>query len=132
MLHQHMCMLLLNIKLCNSSTCTVQPPGYSLAHCTLEPLHSPLCSVLYLDIDIHHGDGVEEAFYLTDRVMTVSFHKYGDFFFPGTGALIDIGEQRGRYYTLNVPLKVSSRRCGYVLCVGMIAGHIALYTVMTV
>jgi acetoin utilization deacetylase AcuC-like enzyme len=29
------------------------------------------CSVLYLDIDIHHGDGVEEAFYLSDRVMTV-------------------------------------------------------------
>lgn len=29
-------------------------------------------SVLYVDIDIHHGDGVEEAFYLTDRVMTVS------------------------------------------------------------
>ena len=40
--------------------------------------------VLYIDIDIHHGDGVEEAFYITDRVMTVSFHKYGDFF-PGTG-----------------------------------------------
>ncbi|KAF6730963.1 Histone deacetylase 3 [Oryzias melastigma] len=31
--------------------------------------------VLYIDIDIHHGDGVQEAFYLTDRVMTVSFHK---------------------------------------------------------
>lgn len=41
--------------------------------------------VLYVDIDIHHGDGVEEAFYTTDRVMTVSFHKYGDFFFPGKG-----------------------------------------------
>jgi histone deacetylase 1/2 len=40
--------------------------------------------VLYIDIDIHHGDGVEEAFYVTDRVMTVSFHKFGDFF-PGTG-----------------------------------------------
>ena len=31
--------------------------------------------VLYIDIDIHHGDGVEEAFYTTDRVLTVSFHK---------------------------------------------------------
>jgi acetoin utilization deacetylase AcuC-like enzyme len=31
--------------------------------------------VLYIDIDIHHGDGVEEAFYTTDRVMTTSFHK---------------------------------------------------------
>eukprot|EP00879_Flechtneria_rotunda_P029411 GHRR01031814.1.p1 GENE.GHRR01031814.1~~GHRR01031814.1.p1 ORF type:complete len:398 (+),score=95.05 GHRR01031814.1:808-2001(+) len=61
--------------------------------------------VLYVDIDIHHGDGVEEAFYLTDRVLTVSFHKYGDFFFPGTGDIKDIGEQRGRYYSLNVPLK---------------------------
>jgi histone deacetylase 1/2 len=43
-------------------------------------------TVLYVDIDIHHGDGVEEAFYTTDRVMTVSFHKYGEYF-PGTGDL---------------------------------------------
>jgi histone deacetylase 1/2 len=33
--------------------------------------------VLYIDIDVHHGDGVEEAFLTTDRVMTVSFHKHG-------------------------------------------------------
>ena len=38
--------------------------------------------VLYIDIDIHHGDGVEEAFYTTNRVMTVSFHKFGEYF-PG-------------------------------------------------
>uniref|UniRef100_A0A183C1X2 histone deacetylase n=1 Tax=Globodera pallida TaxID=36090 RepID=A0A183C1X2_GLOPA len=60
--------------------------------------------VLYVDIDVHHGDGVEEAFYTTDRVMTVSFHKYGDFF-PGTGELKDVGAGRGRYYSVNVPLK---------------------------
>lgn len=42
--------------------------------------------VVYIDIDVHHGDGVEEAFYTTDRVMTVSFHKYGEYF-PGTGEL---------------------------------------------
>jgi histone deacetylase 1/2 len=59
--------------------------------------------VLYIDIDVHHGDGVEEAFYLTDRVMTVSFHKYGDFF-PGTGNIDDIGERDGKYYSVNVPL----------------------------
>ncbi|KAL1178214.1 hypothetical protein V6Z11_A03G082800 [Gossypium hirsutum] len=46
--------------------------------------------VLYVDIDVHHGDGVEEAFYTTDRVMTVSFHKFGDFF-PGTGHIRDVG-----------------------------------------
>jgi histone deacetylase 1/2 len=60
--------------------------------------------VLYIDIDIHHGDGVEEAFYCTDRVMTCSFHKYGDFF-PGTGAITDLGAKKGKYYSVNFPLK---------------------------
>ncbi|KAM0688492.1 Histone deacetylase 2 [Conglomerata obtusa] len=60
--------------------------------------------VLYIDIDVHHGDGVEEAFYTTDRVMTVSFHKYGEYF-PGTGSLEDIGELKGKNYAVNVPLK---------------------------
>ncbi|XP_058589542.1 histone deacetylase 3 isoform X2 [Neofelis nebulosa] len=61
--------------------------------------------VLYIDIDIHHGDGVQEAFYLTDRVMTVSFHKYGNYFFPGTGDMYEVGAESGRYYCLNVPLR---------------------------
>ncbi|OHT06032.1 Histone deacetylase 1 [Tritrichomonas foetus] len=60
--------------------------------------------VMYIDIDIHHGDGVEEAFYTTDRVLTVSFHKYGDFF-PGTGHIDDIGTCKGKHYSVNVPLK---------------------------
>ena len=60
--------------------------------------------VMYIDIDIHHGDGVEEAFITTDRVLTVSFHKYGDFF-PGTGHVDDIGIGRGKHYAVNVPLK---------------------------
>ena len=61
--------------------------------------------VLYLDIDIHHGDGVEEAFYTSDRVMTVSFHKYGDYFFPGTGDAKDVGVKGGKYFSVNVPLR---------------------------
>ncbi|XP_072934589.1 histone deacetylase 3 [Epargyreus clarus] len=61
--------------------------------------------VLYIDIDVHHGDGVQEAFYLTDRVMTVSFHKYGNYFFPGTGDMYEIGAESGRYFSVNVPLK---------------------------
>lgn len=76
--------------------------------------------VLYIDIDVHHGDGVEEAFYTTDRVMTVSFHKYGEYF-PGTGELRvsssnsedifvftlqqDVGVMKGKYYALNFPLR---------------------------
>jgi histone deacetylase 1/2 len=59
--------------------------------------------VLYIDIDIHHGDGVEEAFYLTDRVMTCSFHKFKDYF-PGTGHIDDVGKDSGAYHAVNFPL----------------------------
>lgn len=59
--------------------------------------------VLYIDIDIHHGDGVEEAFYLTDRVMTCSFHKFKDYF-PGTGHIDDTGKYAGAYHAVNFPL----------------------------
>ncbi|PWW79147.1 histone deacetylase [Tuber magnatum] len=62
--------------------------------------------VLYIDIDVHHGDGVEQAFFSTDRVMTLSLHKYDkDNFFPGTGNWDDIGGGAGKHYALNVPLK---------------------------
>ncbi|KAK9362030.1 hypothetical protein V1504DRAFT_404639 [Lipomyces starkeyi] len=60
--------------------------------------------VVYIDIDVHHGDGVEEAFYTTDRVMTCSFHKYGEYF-PGTGELRDIGIGKGKNYAVNFPLR---------------------------
>ncbi|CAM9990562.1 unnamed protein product [Scytosiphon promiscuus] len=59
--------------------------------------------VLYIDIDIHHGDGVEEAFYTTNRVMTVSFHKFGEYF-PGTGDVKDVGVGQGKNYAINFPL----------------------------
>jgi len=60
--------------------------------------------VVYIDIDIHHGDGVEEAFYCTNRVMTVSFHKYGEYF-PGTGDIEDVGADEGKHYAVNFPLR---------------------------
>ncbi|KAF8324582.1 histone deacetylase complex, catalytic component RPD3 [Cantharellus anzutake] len=58
--------------------------------------------VLYIDIDFHHGDGVEEAFYTTDRVLTCSFHKQKDCF-PGTGKVEDRGLGKGKGYAVNVP-----------------------------
>ncbi|ORY30812.1 hypothetical protein BCR39DRAFT_528477 [Naematelia encephala] len=60
--------------------------------------------VLYIDVDVHHGDGVEEAFYVTDRVMTASFHRFGEFF-PGTGDVKDVGMKKGKGYAVNVPLR---------------------------
>lgn len=52
----------------------------------------------------HHYQGVEEAFYTSNRVMTASFHKYGEFF-PGTGHYLDCGTGKGRNYSVNFPLK---------------------------
>lgn len=69
--------------------------------------------VLYVDIDVHHGDGVQEPFYASPRVMTVSFHQYGDGFFPGTGANQEIGVEGGTNYCVNVPLKTGIDDAGY-------------------
>ena len=60
--------------------------------------------VLYIDIDVHHGDGVEEAFYNTNRVMTLSIHRYGDYYFPETGSIDQKGEGSGTNYAVNLPL----------------------------
>jgi len=60
--------------------------------------------VLYIDLGIHHADGVEEAFYTTNRVMTVSFHKFGEYF-PGSGNVNDTGYGDGSNYAINFPLK---------------------------
>jgi histone deacetylase HOS2 len=69
--------------------------------------------VLYIDIDVHHGDGVEAAFESTDRVFTLSYHKFGTDklgwpFFPGSGAIDEMGPtdptNRGKGHCLNIPI----------------------------
>ncbi len=60
--------------------------------------------VAYVDIDAHHGDGVQEIFYRTDRVLTVSIHESGFSAFPGTGFEREFGEEEGQGYTVNIPL----------------------------
>jgi len=60
--------------------------------------------VAYVDIDAHHGDGVQLAFYDTDRVLTISFHEDGRFLFPGTGFVDELGVGAGYGYSVNIPL----------------------------
>jgi len=64
--------------------------------------------ILYLDIDAHHGDGVQEAFYDTDRVMTVSIHESPDHLFPGSGYVHELGEAEGYGFSINIPLEPGS------------------------
>jgi acetoin utilization protein AcuC len=59
--------------------------------------------VVYLDLDAHHGDGVQQAFYKTKDVMTISLHETGHTLFPGSGFEHEIGEGEGRGYSVNLP-----------------------------
>lgn len=60
--------------------------------------------VAYVDIDVHHGDGVQAAFYDTDQVLTISLHQDGRTLFPGSGYVGEIGREAGEGYSVNVPL----------------------------
>ncbi len=60
--------------------------------------------VAYIDIDAHHGDGVQNAFYGTDRVLTISLHETGRVLFPGTGFEEETGSDAGAGCSVNIPL----------------------------
>jgi len=61
--------------------------------------------VAYLDIDVHHGDGVQALHYDDPDVLTISLHESGRYLFPGTGTVHEIGEGAGEGTSLNVPLE---------------------------
>jgi acetoin utilization protein AcuC len=60
--------------------------------------------VAYLDIDCHHGDGVQMGHYESDQVLTISIHESGQWLFPGTGYVQEIGSGDGTGYSVNIPL----------------------------
>ncbi len=59
--------------------------------------------VAYVDIDAHHGDGVQQAFYESDQVLTISLHETGQDFFPFSGFIHELGTGPGYGYSVNVP-----------------------------
>jgi acetoin utilization protein AcuC len=61
--------------------------------------------VAYLDIDVHHCDGVQQILYEDMRTMTVSLHESGRYLFPGTGEIYELGSGPGRGLKLNIPLE---------------------------
>ena len=70
--------------------------------------------VLYLDVDVHHGDGVAYAFYDRCDVMTISLHQNPRTLFPGTGFEDEIGTGKGKGYCINVPLPVGTYDQAYM------------------
>lgn len=67
--------------------------------------------ILIVDYDVHHGNGTEAMFYDDPSVLYVSTHQYP--FYPGTGAVTDIGTGRGDGYTINIPLPAGSGDANY-------------------
>lgn len=64
--------------------------------------------IAYIDIDAHHGDGVQAAFYEASDVLTISIHESGHFLFPGSGFTDEIGVGAGSGYSVNIPLAPST------------------------
>lgn len=64
----------------------------------------PGLRIAYIDIDAHHGDGVQEAFWNEPRVLTVSIHESGHYLYPGTGFAGETGGPDAPWSALNVPM----------------------------
>lgn len=71
--------------------------------------------IAYVDIDAHHGDGVEQAFRAEPRVLTISVHESGRYLFPGTGDATDGGEGPGLGTVMNIPLPMGAGPESYML-----------------
>ena len=70
--------------------------------------------VAYIDIDAHHGDGVQHAFYADPDVLTISTHERGERLFPGTGFVRELGEGDGAGYSVNLPLEAYTDSAVYL------------------
>lgn len=70
----------------------------------INKLLSKFSHITYIDIDAHHGDGVQYAFQNRSDVLTISIHESGQWLFPGTGFAKDIGTGEGRGYSVNLPV----------------------------
>lgn len=91
-----------------SGFCYVNDPVLAILYLRAQGLR-----VAYVDIDAHHGDGVQAAFYDDPQVLTISTHERGDRLFPGTGFVEEIGEGDGRGFSVNLPLDVLTDSAAY-------------------
>jgi len=70
--------------------------------------------VAYVDVDVHHGDGVEAIFWDDPRVLTISLHETGQFLFPGTGFSADLGGPGAEGSAVNVALPPGTSDAGWL------------------
>jgi acetoin utilization deacetylase AcuC-like enzyme len=108
-----------------TALCLVRPPGHhatpthSMGFClfnniALAAAHARdafgLTRVLILDWDVHHGNGTQDIFYADPTVMFCSIHRFGNGFYPGSGAADETGSGPGLGWTLNAPVRFGTSR----------------------
>jgi acetoin utilization deacetylase AcuC-like enzyme len=111
-----------------TALCLIRPPGHhatrtqSMGFClfnniALAAQHAltahGLSRVLIVDWDVHHGNGTQDIFYESPQVLFFSIHRYGQGFYPGTGADSETGRGKGLGYTLNAPVRFGTSRREY-------------------
>ncbi len=99
--------------------CVYNDLAVAIASVTAE---HPGLRVAYVDLDAHHGDGVQEAFYERADVLTVSVHESGAYLYPGTGRAVETGSGPGLGFAVNVPLPPDAGDACYALALtGVVA-----------
>lgn len=114
----------------------VRPPGHhaernrAMGFCLYNNIAVAACAALdrgvqrvaIVDIDVHHGNGTQSAFYEDPRVLYVSTHQHP--FYPGTGSADEAGRGAGRGFTVNVPMEAGCLDADYFAVHDAIVGPV--------
>jgi len=111
-----------------NALCLVRPPGHhatpthSMGFCLFNNIalaahHAQsahqLSRIMIVDWDVHHGNGTQDIFYESPEVVFMSIHRYGNGFYPGTGAENETGQGKGLGHIINVPVRDGTARKNY-------------------
>jgi ribosomal protein S18 acetylase RimI-like enzyme len=103
-----------------SGFCIYDDPALAISRVRREGLR-----VLYLDFDVHHGDGVQAIHWADPGVLTLSFHESGRYLFPGTGFVGEIGEGEAAGTSLNFPFEPGAGEGAWVSAVSSLVPAVA-------
>ncbi len=103
-----------------SGFCIYDDPALAIARARADGLR-----VLYVDLDVHHGDGVQAIHWADPGVLTVSFHESGRYLFPGSGGVGELGEGTAAGTAVNVPFEPGTGEGAWLDSVRMLLPELA-------
>ncbi len=103
-----------------SGFCIYNDPALAIARARRDGLR-----VLYVDLDVHHGDGVQALFWDDPGVLTLSFHETGRYLFPGSGGVGELGEGAAAGTSVNVPMEPGTGEGAWLAAVRSVLPEVA-------